>query len=277
LTAEIFEPFFLDTPSGRVFALYRAPADAKGCVLFVPPFAEEMNKSRRQYTETSDVLTKSGFATLTVDLIGTGDSSDEFSHATWQEWKRNLGAALDWARNYAVAVDAIIALRLGCILAAEALAELDYSVKETVFWQPVVSGKQCMTQFLRLRVAASMMDGGGKEGVKELKARLENGDVVEVAGYEMSSSLWKEIEQLDLSLRLTPNLGRLQIAEVGSTAQSELSPVGRKLLAAAIKAGIEAFGERFVGEPFWSATEIVTNLDLQRSAAVFITVREMRG
>lgn len=271
MTAEIFEPFFLDTPSGRVFALYRAPADAKGCVLFVPPFAEEMNKSRRQYTETSDVLTKSGFATLTVDLIGTGDSSDEFSHATWREWKRNLGAALDWASNCAVAVDAIIALRLGCILAAEALTELDYSLKETVFWQPVVSGKQSMTQFLRLRVAASMMDGGGKEGVKELKARLENGDVVEVAGYEMSSSLWKEIEQLDLSLRLTSNLGRLQIAEVGSSAQSELSPVGRKLLAAATKAGIDAFGERFVGEPFWSTTEIVTNLDLQRSAAVFIT------
>ena len=43
-------PIFIDSPSGRLFGVYCAPGAStrrRGAVLYVPPFAEEMNRSRR--------------------------------------------------------------------------------------------------------------------------------------------------------------------------------------------------------------------------------------
>jgi len=79
-----FEPFFLDGPAGRIFAILRAASDARHAVLIIPPFGEEMNKSRRQFTEVAQRLVGNGFAVLVVDLYGTGDSEGEFSEASWE-------------------------------------------------------------------------------------------------------------------------------------------------------------------------------------------------
>jgi hypothetical protein len=47
----------------------------------VPPFAEEMNKSRRMIAEVGRRLEGSGVGMLLVDLFGTGDSEGEFAQA----------------------------------------------------------------------------------------------------------------------------------------------------------------------------------------------------
>lgn len=88
-----FEPLLLDTSTGRLFLLLRAPRNASRCVLFVPPFGEEMNKCRRQVTETAEALILAGYAVLTFDLIGTGDSSGEFTDAKWDAWRSDVASA----------------------------------------------------------------------------------------------------------------------------------------------------------------------------------------
>jgi exosortase A-associated hydrolase 2 len=270
LTDEILEPFFLDTSAGRIFALYRAPADAKRCVLIVAPFAEEMNKSRRQFTVTSQGLIEKGFATLIVDLTGTGDSEGEFSAATWLAWKENIRAAFFWAKERSVPIESLIATRLGCLLAAETLHGTNLTVRKSVFWQPVATGRQFMTQFLRLRVAASMMDDSAREGVDDLKDRLKNGETLEVAGYELSATLWADVDSSDLLQTLSGNLGHLMLMEVGRARDDGLSPVGQRIQAAAEQAGVDVDGQRLEGEPFWSATEIVVNAGLSTATVDFL-------
>ena len=45
---------FIDGAKGPIFVLAREPAaGVRGCVLVVPPFAEEMNKCRRMVTEVA--------------------------------------------------------------------------------------------------------------------------------------------------------------------------------------------------------------------------------
>lgn len=264
------EPIFLQTDDGPVFVLFRAPIGASHCVLFVPPFAEEMNKARRQYAVTARALAEKGFASLIVDLFGTGDSAGEFSDATWPMWKGNLLSAIAWAQEKGVVVDKLVAARLGCVLAAESLGEAAIAVEKTVFWQPVASGMNFMTQFLRLRVAASLMEDDNKESVKDLKACLESGETLEVAGYELSPQLWSSIEQGDLLRDLSQNLGQMMIAEVGRVRADGLSPAGRKVMAAAEQTGVRAQGCRVEGEPFWSSTEIVTNDQLSQKTVEFL-------
>lgn len=240
-------------------------------MLFVPPFAEEMNKCRRQVAETSQRLIDAGHAVLVPDLFGTGDSGGDFAEATWERWRGDIVSTIAWAAAQGLPVEAVVATRLGCALAAEALRQADYAVRRTVFWQPVGSGRQFMTQFLRLRVAASMMASGETETVEDLRARLDRDEALEVAGYPLTRELCYAIERVELASVLDAHLGRLAIFEAGRSGNDALSVPGRRLLESAADSGIEASGFRIVAEPFWSSTEIVVSPELAVQTVEFLT------
>tara|TARA_B110000240_G_C13425650_1_gene421472 strand:+ start:552 stop:725 length:174 start_codon:yes stop_codon:yes gene_type:complete len=48
-------------------------------VIFVPPFAEEMNRSKRMYVLCARLLADAGIKSICFDFAGTGDSSGEWS------------------------------------------------------------------------------------------------------------------------------------------------------------------------------------------------------
>lgn len=269
MTTDRLEPVFIDSGAGRIFALLRVPASANRCLLLVPPFGEEMNKSRRQFSVTAKELVANGCAVLLVDLFGTGDSEGEFSQARWQTWKGDLAAAVSWLQAKGLSVDAVLAMRLGCALVAEALHDIDCRISKTVFWQPVTSGKQYMTQFLRLRGASSMIDDN-KETVEELRQRLLGAETLEVSGYALSPDLWRDIEAVDLLPNLGSHLGQLKVYEVGRPRDDGVSPVAQQLLASAEKNRVDVSAQRVVGEPFWTATEIVVNDELRNSTVDFL-------
>lgn len=232
-----------------------------------------MNKCRRQVTLTAQALGRHGVAALSVDLSGTGDSDGEFRDASWGAWKSDVIATIDWAESRGLSVDGLVATRLGAALAAEALGDAGRSVGRTVFWQPVANGQQHMTQFLRLRIAASLM-GDQRETHAELRARLEAGDVLEVAGYALADPLVSSIERVDLGQILHKGLGALLIAEVGRSDEAVLSAVGRRLLASSQSILDDAEGQRVSGEPFWTSTEIVVNPDLCALTADYFAPRD---
>ena len=249
------------------------PEVAKQSVIFVPPFAEEMNKCRRQITQTAHALAEKGCAVLVVDLFGTGDSAGDFSEARWAIWKSDVITAISWMESAAPAVESIVATRLGCVLAADSLCDAGKSVLNTVFWQPVVSGRQFMTQFLRLQVAASMMGSATQATVESLRAQLEAGETLEIAGYELTPELWLSVEDVDLLTSLNQGLGELHIVEVGRTLNDGLSVTGERLMAAAREKDIPVSGRRVPGDPIWAATEIVTNFLLEETTVAHITHR----
>jgi len=76
-------PFFLETEKGKLFAVSYLPNSTnqvatapsyEGAVLFIPPFADEMNKTRQLVAQQARQLAEHNFAVLILDLYGTGDS-----------------------------------------------------------------------------------------------------------------------------------------------------------------------------------------------------------
>ena len=260
MTEESILPQFVDCAGGRIFLLLRRPAipTQRHCVLFVPPFAEEMNKCRRQMAVTARALVDKGLSVLTVDLWGTGDSEGEFATATWEIWKANIATAVRWAHQIGVVVEALVGIRLGCALAAESLRDAGLSVRTSVFWQPVDSGRQFMSQFLRLRVAASIMTNN-RETVDGLRAMLRRGEPLEVAGYTLSPQLWEQVERVELSGALDPCVGCITLVELGRSGRADLSAAAQSIVAAAVRNGLKVAGARVPDEPFWSTTEIVVS------------------
>lgn len=266
----------MESSAGRILVVLHRAADSDRCAIFVPPFAEEMNKCRSQITATAHSLVANGYSALVVDLFGTGDSEGDFSDASWSCWTQDVASAVNWATDNGLLVDALVATRLGCSLAAEGFAKADLRVSKTVFWQPVESGEQHMSQFLRYGVAASMMKPKSRETVEDFRRRLREGETLEIAGYPLSPLLWAELEQVRLTDDLGPFLGELKILEVVRSTGKGLPTACERIKSAAIECGLPAKSLQLRGDPYWASTEVVVNAELCR-ATVQSIVGEQRA
>ena len=114
------ESFFLKTGSGERFCLYHRPhpdRECRGVLIYVHPFGDEMNKSRRMAAMQARAFAAIGFGVLQIDLFGCGDSSGEFLDARWNIWKHDLATARNWLENRVTVPVSLWGLRLGALLA----------------------------------------------------------------------------------------------------------------------------------------------------------------
>ncbi len=249
------EPLFLDGPAGRIFAVYHAPVgQRRGGLVYVPPFAEEMNRSRRMATLQARSLAASGMGILLLDLFGTGDSAGDFEDARWPLGLGDVAAAATWLEAKAGAPVGLWGLRLGALLAATAAATQPGRFNKLLFWQPVTDGKAMLTQFLRIRVAASMAESTG-EKTEELRARLVGGEPVEVAGYALSNDLAEALDAARMDkLRLPPAIP-VHWFEVAAEPSERLLPAGQRVVEAWRHAGSPVTARTVPGDPFWTLQE----------------------
>jgi exosortase A-associated hydrolase 2 len=229
-----------------------APA---GTVVYVHPFAEEMNKSRRMAALQARALAEAGFAVLQPDLLGCGDSDGEFGEATWDKWVEDVVAASEWLRARFGGLAWLWSLRAGCLLAVQA-ARVMSSAPHQLFWQPVLSGRQHLQHLLRLRLAAQLVSPaeGKRADTRELRARFDQGYAVEIAGYELSSALALGLEAGEIVS--IPGSVRVEWLEVINTDVSEPSPAAIARTEALRRAGHRARAHAVTGQPFWQTQEI---------------------
>jgi exosortase A-associated hydrolase 2 len=250
-----FEAFFLPAGGGERFCVFHPAAGAPlGSVLYLHPFAEELNKSRRMAALQAREFAARGYHVLQIDLFGCGDSSGDFGNARWDIWKDDVALAADWLARHSEGPMHLWSLRLGALLALEYSRQASQSIAGLLLWQPVASGAQFMTQFLRLRLTREMLAGGAaSKGTEQLRAQLAAGKALEIAGYELAPELAFAIERLDLA-GLAPKNVPARWFEVN--AEGKPTPVLRRAAQAWSAAGAEVDLQALRGEPFWSSVEI---------------------
>ena len=265
---------FIDGARGRILLLMREPVGpARGCVLVVPPFAEEMNKCRRMITEATLALAALGVVSVVPDVYGTGDSEGDFADADWNAWVDDLSLTASWCRSRAMPVSALLALRLGSALASEAIrtGAID-GVGQTVLWQPVFDGRRFMVQFMRQRIAVTQLQYDKAETMVDIRSRLAAGEIVDVAGYGITEKLVDAIDNLVAPTAHVGGFGRTAWMELVRDAGRELSAPSAALVRGLREHGGAIEVMTFTGEPYWAATEITVN-----SAVVAATVRILAG
>jgi exosortase A-associated hydrolase 2 len=226
------------------FALYTpASAPLRGALLLLPPWAEELNKTRRALAQAVTAFAAAGFATLQMDLYGCGDSDGEFEDASWPLWQQDLQAGLAWLREQHPGMPLIAwALRAGALLAGP------LAVDAQLWWQPATQGKNLLQQFLRLRLAAEMDGSGPKTTMAELKAELAAGGRVEVGGYWLSGALAQGLEAAKLQAPAQATLW------LEASSQQTLLPASQNLIDSWAAPGLQA--EALADPSPWAATEL---------------------
>lgn len=265
-----FQPRFLtfdDTPLGSRLVIHHPPAGGtpKALVLYVHPFAEEMNKARRMAAMQSRALAADGLAVLQIDLLGCGDSAGEFGDATWSHWVDDVVAAACWLQQQYPAAKGdpapplwLWGLRAGSLLATAAAARLAEAgtPSHLLFWQPTPAGKLLLQQFLRLKAAGELLAGQAKAAMDQLRTELTAGRAVEVAGYLLHPALCLGLEQATLQPPPALPPGQLVWLEVSPVEQPSLAPASAGTLAAWRAAGWDVQAQALRGPAFWQTTEI---------------------
>ncbi len=265
-------PMFIDSPSGRLFAVYHGPSAAPvhTAVLYVPPFAEEMNRSRRMAALQARALASRGCGVLLLDLIGTGDSAGEFGAARLEAWLADIRAGADWLQRGHGGVPVLWGLRLGALLACAVAADQPQRFSRLLLWQPVLDGKAMLRQFLRIRSAATMTGGAAGETTGALRAQLASGDALEVAGYELSSELAAALDRMRLNDLALGVGSRVDWLELGIEPSERLSPASQRIADAWAAAGVSVLAKTVRGDPFWTLQETTLAPELLAATAVVI-------
>lgn len=253
------DAFFLPRDSGQRLCVYHAPHDthrpAQAALVYVHPFAEEMNKARRMAALQARALAAQQCAVLQIDLLGCGDSSGLLSEARWADWLADVHAACDWlVQRHAEAPLWLWGLRAGALLALDAAAARQPAA-HLLLWQPMTAGKALVQQFLRIKAAANLSDGAAaKTAMASLRQALAAGETVDIAGYPLSSGLVHDLEAAVLANPASDS--QVYWLEVSPRADATLAPASSRTLEAWQLAGHAVQASVVSGPAFWQATEI---------------------
>ncbi len=267
-------PGFLDSPQGRIFVIHRFPrfSRARQGVLLVPPFAEEMNRSRRMLTLLAEALAGKGCHVVMPDLFGTGDSEGGFSEASWSGWLEQLACCVHNMKSaYAIESYSLVALRAGALLAADYMKCCANNPEKLLLWQPVIDGAAYLSQFLRLRLTSGMLSGEKeRDTASSLKQRLESGGEIEVAGYALTSAISRGLTSASLNNIPYGAFPSTCWVDCVANEGQEPSLAVRKLVQSLREHDVDISYITSVGAPFWGSADIIENYDMVKKALVFI-------
>ena len=267
-------PFFLrvggDSAAQSRLCFFDAPfsrggSKARGCVLAVHAFAEEMNKTRAMSAEAARAFAAEGLAVLRIDLTGCGDSDGDFEDATWSRWMADLADAWAWLDRRCGGPRWLWGTRLGALVAEDFAARAEPRADGLLLWQPVVNGAQHLNQFLRLKTVGTMLrTSGAGDATPSLTPNLEGpspradlaaGRAVEIAGYRLNAELAEAMEKAQLGTRpATPP--RVRWFDVSSQAGAALSPIAARVIDRWRSVGSDIRHETVSGPAFWQTQEV---------------------
>ena len=267
LSAPRAEPFFFDADPGTRFSLYHAPSpqlSPRGAILYVHPFAEELNRSRHMAALQARRFAALGYAVLQIDLFGCGDSCGDFNAARWELWKRDLGTARAWLAERSPGPLHVWGLRLGGLLA------LDYAaanpVDGVILWQPFLNGRTCINQFLRQRLAAAEPTQAATTSA--LRTELLARGLLEVEGYELAAPLAQAIDACDAGNLVLPACPVHWFAS-GTPAPLRLAARAARLQQQWAGSGATLHFHALEGVPFWTGEFPECPALLDATSAVF--------
>jgi exosortase A-associated hydrolase 2 len=249
---------FLDINHRRLFTLQIVPTGpVTGALLYLPPFAEEMNRCRSHVVSQARALAARGYHVLILDPYGTGESEGEITDTDWDIWRQDAVEAARWLAAETGAPLTVWGIRTGALMAAEvAAAENTPPLQQLLFWQPVLDGKMFLNQHLRLRIAAQMFNDTEKETGDSLRRRLDAGETLEIAGYPLTGRLAEQLGSLRMDT-FVEHLVRPPVCwlEVVAKAGQSLALPSRKLIDALGTAGGHVHIETVACPMIWQLHE----------------------
>lgn len=224
-------------------------------MVYLPPFAEEMNRCRSLVAEQARRFARNGLSCTLLDFYGTGESPGDLNDASLPIWRQNIDDIIEQLMQRNPCPVYLWGCRLGALLALDYLARKPGACSRLLLWQPVVSGSAFVTQMLRQRTASLMQKGETPETTAAMKLQLAAGKSFEVAGYRLGGTLLSAIDQAEIAVMLQDDMldNNPDIFWFEHTADETTLPGARayRAIAQLQGAGARVKVDTFSGDPVW--------------------------
>ena len=241
--------YFLHRDGERLFTFLHLPAGpCRAGALVCAPLAEEKLWSHRVLVSFARELALAGYAVLRFDFRGEGDSDRPFEDSSLTTRVEDARQAIGELRRHLVADGqvTVLGLRLGASVAALA-ADGREDVQRLVLWDPITNGADYVQTILRANLMSQMTRHRRViEDRESLTRRLEQGEAVNVEGYGLGGTFYRELSAFRLDpARPPPTRSNLLVGITGREAppRDDL----RELAQGWGHTQVEAVAE----EPFW--------------------------
>jgi exosortase A-associated hydrolase 2 len=262
----VYSPSFEAFKSGTLFTLKISPNNKTNkIILIIPPFAEEMNKSRRMMSTLLATAARDDITGYLFDLYGTGDSEGDFCDATWQRWLDNVFEMIvHCCKTQGVKSLSIVAIRSGALLLNDLInrdsSRLTTYLKDIHYWCPVINSAQFVNQLFRVCLASNMLKKNAKSTIAELFQLLEEDGWIDIAGYRLNSELVRSIKEANEYVSDTNVEARFFFYEL--TKSGVRSPAFLNYIKRIEDEHVSVTSKSITGLPFWNSQEISINNEL---------------
>lgn len=212
----IEDAFFFPCGNQRLFGILHKPFMQNGkAMVFCHPFAEEKLWSHRVFVNFARKLAVEGFHILRFDFMGHGDSSGNFEDTDVNTRIENIICAVKtlFQRYPGIEELYLLGLRFGATLTALVAEQVECS--GIILWEPVIKGAAHIKELIRINLTTqTAVYKEIRYNTNELIKKLENGDSINLDGYEIRLPLYKQINDIDLSNRKFTFLGDVLAVQI---------------------------------------------------------------
>lgn len=260
---------FVTINQHSLFIRTEIATNASRMVLLLPPFAEEMNKSRHLLSQLMLQLKQQGISSILPDHYGTGDSEGDLGQASVELWRNDLQQLIQRLATQGLRQLDVVAVRFGAIQLFDLLnsAALPLTLGKVILWQPQYDAGRFWQQFLRLKIAEAMA-AGEKLSQKQLEQQLETGHIIEVAGYPVSPAFYHSLQQLQPAFPEVLKHKPLLWLEISALDNIAL-PVQQKRTA--LESLCQLTFNQLKLDPFWQTAELTQATPLITATVEYLT------
>ncbi|CAM3880167.1 alpha/beta hydrolase family protein [Rheinheimera salexigens] len=261
---------FFKFTAGQNFLLFSPTPVMQHAVIVLPPFAEEMNKSRHIFKQLFNKLAEQNQYGFMLDNYGTGDSEGDLDQASITLWRADLELLIQQIANWGFLTISFISLRFGTLQLFDLLNhyKLPLPIKQVVLWQPMFDPARFWQQFCRIKVAEAMANGD-KVSQKQIEQQLEQGDIIEIAGYPINLAFYKSVQHINATLPSVLTKAQLSWFEL-SMLDNIAIPVQNMRENLVSKYSLNF--KQIKADAFWQTTELASADEL-----IALTVQQLVG
>jgi alpha-beta hydrolase superfamily lysophospholipase len=185
---------------GIHYTLHLAQGRRVGQVLLAGPFSASYLQSFAPWMRWGRFLARHGFDVMRFDYRGVGESTGDFADFSFADWYSDLRVCAQWLAERARGLPLVLhGLQMGGLLAGRLFVNENVGTA-LLLWATPADAREILHHCLRLKWAAEYAIRKSGETQQSHIATLEQGNTLEVEGYQWTGRLWRDSKVFTLVL-----------------------------------------------------------------------------